>query len=282
MQADRGAVIFGDSPGPGHSLADSYQVPTDEEMTPCVRNGSLFYDSGIGTSLGSASSSSVHLSKDTPKRPLSPDTLLSDPRRRSSYLPCCGSTRPYNLQETGKADSRDPTRFHGDTTGGTAICSQIHAVLPPASFSEISSRNSLRREEYRIGWISALKVEFRAALQMLDQRHQPILGHSSDDNLYVQGRVGIHNVVLTCLPEGRYGTNFAAMVATRMMNTYPNIQIGFMVGIGGGLPSPQNDIRLGDVIVSRPEREHGGVVQYDMGKYTVDGFQRTGFLNAPP
>lgn len=33
-----------------------------------------------------------------------------------------------------------------------------------------------------------------------------------------------------------------------------------MVGIGGGLPSPQNDIRLGDVIVSRPERGHGGVV----------------------
>ncbi|KAJ1710527.1 hypothetical protein NYO67_7307 [Aspergillus flavus] len=263
MLAGRGAVIFGDSPGPGHSLADSYQVPTDEGMTPCVRNGSLSYDSGIGTSLGSTSSSSFRQSKDTPKRPLSPDARLSDPRRRSSYLQCCGSTRPYNFQETGKADSRDPIRFHGDTTRGTAICSQTHAVLPPASFSEISSRNSLRREEYRIGWISALKVEFRAALQMLDQRHQPILGHSSDDNLYVQGRIGIHNVVLTCLPDGRNGTNFAAMVATSMIYTYPNIQTGFMVGIGGGLPSPQNDIRLGDVIV-------------------IDGFQRIGFLNAPP
>ncbi|RAQ51817.1 hypothetical protein AFGD_006132 [Aspergillus flavus] len=157
-----------------------------------------------------------------------------------------------------RADNHEDLRKLGEK--GTAICSQTHAVLPPASFSEISSRNSLRREEYRIGWISALKVEFRAALQMLDQRHQPILGHSSDDNIYVQGRIGIHNVVLTCLPDGRYGTNFAAMVATRMINTYPNIQIGFMVGIGDGLPSPQNDIRLGDVIVSRPKRDHGGVV----------------------
>jgi len=34
-----------------------------------------------------------------------------------------------------------------------------------------------------------------------------------------------------------------------------------MVGIGGGAPSPRHDILLGDVVVSNPEGNFGGVVQ---------------------
>jgi nucleoside phosphorylase len=33
-----------------------------------------------------------------------------------------------------------------------------------------------------------------------------------------------------------------------------------MVGIGGGIPSTKNDIRLGDIVVSLPEGQHGGVI----------------------
>jgi len=55
-----------------------------------------------------------------------------------------------------------------------------------------------------------------------------------------------------------------------------------MVGIRGGVPSEEADIRLGDVVVGRPHNEHSGVVQYDSGKATPTGFKRTGFLNAPP
>jgi len=39
-----------------------------------------------------------------------------------------------------------------------------------------------------------------------------------------------------------------------------------MVDIGGGAPSSLKDVRLGDVVVSQPERTFGGVVQYDLGK----------------
>jgi nucleoside phosphorylase len=67
-----------------------------------------------------------------------------------------------------------------------------------------------------------------------------------------------------------------------MMNKFPKIKIGLVVGIAGGLPNEKDDIRLGDVIVSTPDRQHAGVVQYDMGKFTIDGFQCTGYLNAPP
>jgi nucleoside phosphorylase len=56
-----------------------------------------------------------------------------------------------------------------------------------------------------------------------------------------------------------------------------------MVGIGGGVPSAEADIRLGDVVISQPYTQHGGVVQYDFGKTEAGGkFTRTGSLNAPP
>jgi nucleoside phosphorylase len=55
-----------------------------------------------------------------------------------------------------------------------------------------------------------------------------------------------------------------------------------MVGIGGGVPSAEADIRLGDIVVGQPGKGHGGVIQYDFGKSTPSGFERTGFLNSPP
>jgi len=55
-----------------------------------------------------------------------------------------------------------------------------------------------------------------------------------------------------------------------------------MIGIGGGVPSEEVDIRLGDVVVSQPDRTFGGVIQYDLGKATPIGLERTGSLNSPP
>jgi nucleoside phosphorylase len=56
-----------------------------------------------------------------------------------------------------------------------------------------------------------------------------------------------------------------------------------MVGIGGGVPSDSNDVRLGDVVISMPQGQYGGVVQYNFGKTGKDGkIARTGWLNAPP
>jgi nucleoside phosphorylase len=56
-----------------------------------------------------------------------------------------------------------------------------------------------------------------------------------------------------------------------------------MVGIGGGAPTEENDIRLGDVVVSVPNKMCSGVVQYDCGKRLPAGdFVQTGQLNAPP
>ena len=117
---------------------------------------------------------------------------------------------------------------------------------------------------------------------MLDEEHNTPLSDAHDTNIYTCGRVGEHNVLIACLPEGQTGTNSAAEVAVQLKIAFPSTRFGLMVGIGGGVPSEEADIRLGDVVVSKPHKVHGGVVQYDSGKATPSGFERTGLLNTPP
>jgi hypothetical protein len=63
-------------------------------------------------------------------------------------------------------------------------------------------------------------------------------------NLYTLGRIGEHNVVIACLPAGQIGNNSAAAVAMQMKLAFPSIRFGLMVGIGGGVPSEDADVRL--------------------------------------
>jgi nucleoside phosphorylase len=137
-------------------------------------------------------------------------------------------------------------------------------------------------QDYAVGWVCALPIELAAAKMMLDEEHQNLPRQDNDTNLYTFGRIGEHNVVIACLPAGQTGTNSAAAVAVEMKLKFKHIQFGLMVGIGGGVPTAESDIRLGDVVISQPHMRHGGVVQYDFGKTEPSGFTRTGFLNTPP
>ena len=117
---------------------------------------------------------------------------------------------------------------------------------------------------------------------MLDERHNPLPSRPHDDNAYTFCRIGDHNVI-ACLPSGVTGTTSAAIVAPRMISTFDSLRFDVMVGIGGGVPSQGNDIRLGDVVVNKPTATFPGVIQSDFGKTVQDGhFTRTGSLNRPP
>jgi len=142
------------------------------------------------------------------------------------------------------------------------------------------AKRRLRREDYAAGCVCALPTELAALEESLDEEHQHHPSNSA--NIYTLGRIGEHNIVLACLPAGQIGTNSAAVVAIRMKSDFPMIRFALMVGIGGGVPSERADIRLGDVVVSQPHNQHGGVVQYDFGKATQNGFERTGHLTPPP
>ncbi|OCK78779.1 purine and uridine phosphorylase, partial [Lepidopterella palustris CBS 459.81] len=137
---------------------------------------------------------------------------------------------------------------------------------------------------YTVGWICAITTEYVAAQAFLDEKHEgPENVSPNDNNDYTLGKVGKHNVVIAVLPDGEYGISSAASVAKDMLNSFPNVRIGLMVGIGGGAPSQKHDIRLGDIVVSAPRHGKGGVFQYDFGKTIQDqSFQPIGFLNQPP
>jgi nucleoside phosphorylase len=138
----------------------------------------------------------------------------------------------------------------------------------------------LRPGDYTIGWVCALPIELAAARQMLDEEHCGLPLHSNDPNSYTLGRIVEHNVVIACLPAGQTGITSASAVVLHMKSTFQSIRFGLLVGVGGGVPSV--DVRLGDVVVSHSNKEHGGVIQYDFGKSTPEGFQRTGYLNMAP
>ncbi|KAF3177495.1 hypothetical protein TWF788_007698 [Orbilia oligospora] len=145
------------------------------------------------------------------------------------------------------------------------------------------SGKTLVHEDYTIGWIAALPLELAAAKMMLDLIHTKLPQESSDQNTYILGEIHGHNIAMACLPSGVYGTTSAAIVVAHMLTTFRAIRFVLMVGIGGGVPSTTADIRLGDVVVSKPSGTSGDVVQYDFGRTLAEGrFQRVGCLNKPP
>ncbi|KAI5239320.1 hypothetical protein E4T43_06824 [Aureobasidium subglaciale] len=125
---------------------------------------------------------------------------------------------------------------------------------------------------YTVGWICALSNEYVAARQFLDEEHRrPTQLNVNNHTAYTLGEIEGHNVVIATLPLDVYGTISAATVTTDMLNSFPNIKFGLMVGIGGGAPTAKHDIRLGDVVVSSPAGHTSNRV-----------FEQTGLLNQPP
>jgi nucleoside phosphorylase len=109
---------------------------------------------------------------------------------------------------------------------------------------------------------------------MLNDEHEDII---HDATIYKVSRIGGHYVVIACLPKDQTGTNSATAVAVQIKAAFPSIQFGLMVGIRGGVPTADTDIRLGDVVVSQPSKVHGGVVQFDFGKATPKWIQANWF-----
>ncbi|KAF4434154.1 hypothetical protein FACUT_8006 [Fusarium acutatum] len=147
-----------------------------------------------------------------------------------------------------------------------------HAKRRKTGFQQIE--DEFMRDRYTVAWICALPIEMAAARAMLDEEHADCPRQANDTNSYVLGSMKNHQVVIACLPIDQYGTNNAASVLSNMRRTFPNIEIGLMVGIGGGVPL-KADIRLGDIVVGVR------VMQYDMGKTLSDGFKRTAVPKIP-
>lgn len=81
----------------------------------------------------------------------------------------------------------------------------------------------------------------------------------NNSNDYTLGEISGHNIIITVLPNSEYSTTSAANVTINMLNTFHNVRIDLIVGISGGVPSKSYNIRLGDIMVSAPRGDKGGM-----------------------
>ncbi|KAH7327805.1 hypothetical protein B0I35DRAFT_1645 [Stachybotrys elegans] len=119
-----------------------------------------------------------------------------------------------------------------------------------------------KREDYHLAVICALSLEYDAAVLTVDQFFDPPEGAPGRT-----GRIGQYNVVLIVSGVGKV---YAAYAANLLRQSYPNLKLAMLTGICGGVPnpSPEEEIVLGDVIISK------SIVQYDFGRRYPGTFQR--------
>ena len=149
----------------------------------------------------------------------------------------------------------------------------------------VKNSETFKCTDYNVAWICALRdTELLAARLLLDEEHRaPSYSTQHDQNTYICGRIGEHMVVVVCFPSGRSGNVNAGHLTGPLFYIFPNIKITLLVGIGGGVPQqspedPSEDIYLGDVVIGWPGNGTPAVVQYDFGRWKVDGFDQRGSL----
>lgn len=134
-----------------------------------------------------------------------------------------------------------------------------------------------------VGIITALQKEFAATCDVFalqDEWHTA--GHGGGLRCKygsVKGSNGGRQVVVAVLLLTP-GNNSAAAMASKLLQHFPDLPHVIMCGIAGGIRadgSPEDDVRLGDVVIS----DRFGVVQFDFGK-DKDGIWEPTILPRPP
>ncbi|KAL6701543.1 hypothetical protein J3F84DRAFT_11129 [Trichoderma pleuroticola] len=134
---------------------------------------------------------------------------------------------------------------------------------PLSSDSESTYHRPSHRKDFQIAIICALSLEYDAATLIVDefwdQDGKQYGRTSGDTNIYRNGRIGMHNVVLMLLPN--MGKAAVAGSAASLRTSYSNLRITFLVGVCGGVPIVgAREVLLGDVAIGE------AIIQYDYGR----------------
>ncbi|KAL8325294.1 hypothetical protein RB597_008519 [Gaeumannomyces tritici] len=123
------------------------------------------------------------------------------------------------------------------------------------------------RNGFHIAIICALAFESDPVILLLDKVHDVKYGRATGDpNTYKTGSVGGHDIVLLVLPG--MGKEAAAACSRSLLSSFPNVKLGLIVGVCGGLPSIDgSDVFLGDVVIST------SIINYDLGRQYTDHFE---------
>jgi nucleoside phosphorylase len=186
-----------------------------------------------------------------------------------------------------------PERFshHLQLLLATTYCDpHTHPICIAFRLQKLSQKRYLltamaKNREFTIGWICPLPLEKEAARLVLDEEY-PQEEVQYQNAYYLGGRIGKHKVVMGV--QRGIGLEYATSLAGRMRAGFPNIRYFLLVGIAGGVPrygpaGAASEIVLGDVVVSSPRGNHGGVLQYDKGAWEGPGrLNFRGYTNGVP
>ncbi|KAK6507674.1 hypothetical protein TWF481_006097 [Arthrobotrys musiformis] len=146
--------------------------------------------------------------------------------------------------------------------------------IPTAQTTLPSHNRPLRRSEFEVAIVCALRLEYDAVAHIFDEfwdeEDDPYGKAPGDKNTYTTGRIGKFNVVLVLLPG--MGKVNAASTTANFRVSYTGVQLALLVGICGGVPKYDDgvskEILLGDVVISTD------IIQYDFGRLLSGGFKR--------
>ncbi|KAH2007600.1 hypothetical protein KXV43_009045, partial [Aspergillus fumigatus] len=86
------------------------------------------------------------------------------------------------------------------------------------------------RDEFSIAIICSLTLKVEVVEELLDEVYDRLGGYyrkqPGDDNAYINGRIGNHNVVVCCMPG--MGKGNAASVASSLKISYPRISLALV------------------------------------------------------
>ncbi|KAI0491092.1 nucleoside phosphorylase domain-containing protein [Xylaria cf. heliscus] len=151
-------------------------------------------------------------------------------------------------------------------------------------------RKKLERTDYDVAWICPIAtIELLPSRLMLDEEHAtPPYKTAYDDNVYVFGDMAGHNLVIATCPQGMTGNVNAVRLAGPLFNSFPNIHMALLVGIGGGVPqrvpraSSVANVHVGDVVVGAPGDGKQTCIYYESGRsHAGRSFEILGAVDRP-
>lgn len=277
-----GAVIFGHS-SQFLSNSENFGNVREAQSSSAYPVDSLDpYDYGLGSWSGSSSAITIDSQfgtvSDTPnvvcrKRPFS-TMIVGNSTLNKGYV--IDSTLQGQLQAGKVLPDKDVEDGFRNERLSTSVQIDPHKkkkISPLTSCSSESSKTTVKNHQFTIGWISPLPLEKEAGRLVFDEEY-PQEEVQYQNTYYLGGRIGQHEVVIGV--QRKIGLSGAASLAERMRAGFPRIKYFLLVGIAGGVPrygpaGAVSEIVLGDVVVSYPRGNHGGVFQYDKGAWKGSG-----------